>query len=120
MRSPGLRAARAGPPSGLRSCQLPDAMVEATAAPPYMRVMDREIAAKAENGRGGEPAPGAVMPDTIAPIDTRIQVVVLQHPQEQDRTLGTAGLTVRHFRRAILKVGLSWPSLAKLLGRQVD
>jgi DTW domain-containing protein YfiP len=90
-----------------------------------MRTMDREIAAKAEDGRGEPGAGGAVMPDTvvpdaIAPIDTRIQVVVLQHPQEQDRALGSAGLTVRHFRSAILKVGLSWPSLARILGRPVD
>jgi tRNA-uridine aminocarboxypropyltransferase len=102
--------------------------------PPYMRAMDSEIAAKAESGRGGEPAaPGAggaaapdsvapdtIVHDTITPLDTRIQVVILQHPQEQDRDLGTAGLTVRHFRNAVLRVGLSWPSLSKLLGRPVD
>jgi DTW domain-containing protein YfiP len=89
--------------------------------------MDREIAAKAENGRGSEPAapdgaaaPGTVAPDTIARIDTRVEIVILQHPQEQDRDLGTARLTVRHFRNAVLKVGLSWPSLSKLLGRPVD
>lgn len=90
--------------------------------------MDREIVAKAESGRGGEPAtPGAggafapdAVPETVAPFDTRIQVVILQHPQEQDRALGTAGLTVRHLRHAVLKVGLSWPSLAKVLGRPVD
>jgi DTW domain-containing protein YfiP len=91
--------------------------------------MDREIAAKAENERGGKPAaPGAghavgpdtIVPDIIAPFDTRIQVVILQHPQEQDRDLGTAGLTVRHFRNGVLKVGLSWPSLSKVLGRKVD
>jgi DTW domain-containing protein YfiP len=89
--------------------------------------MNREIAAKAENGSGGEPAaPGSavvhdtIVPDTITPFDTRVQVVILQHPQEQDRDLGTAGLTVRHFRTAVLKVGLSWPSLSKLLGRKVD
>jgi DTW domain-containing protein YfiP len=106
----------------------PDAVVEAVTAPPYMRPMDREIAAKAENGRDEPAAPGAgdgAVPDTavsgtIAPVDTRIQVVVLQHPQERDRALGTAGLTVRHFRNAVLKVGLSWPSLSKIVGRQVD
>ncbi len=90
-------------------------------APPYMRPMDKEVAATAESGRGGQPtALAAAVADAPAPLDTRIQVVVLQHPQEQDRALGTAGLTVRHFRNAILKVGLSWPSLAKILGRPVD
>jgi tRNA-uridine aminocarboxypropyltransferase len=63
-------------------------------------------------------APGAG--DTTPPFDNRIAVVILQHPQEQDRSLGTAGLTVRRLRQAILKVGLSWPSLAKILGRPVD
>jgi DTW domain-containing protein YfiP len=89
--------------------------------------MDREIAAKAENGSSGSPAApgpavtsGTDVPDTVVPFDTRTQVVILQHPQEQDRDLGTAGLTVRHFRNAVLKVGLSWPSLSKLLGRKVD
>jgi DTW domain-containing protein YfiP len=56
----------------------------------------------------------------IAPLANRIEVVVLQHPQEQDRALGTARLTVLHFARARLKVGLSWPSLSKILGRTVD
>ena len=90
--------------------------------------MDREIAATAESGTGGEPAARAgkaivsdsAITDTIVPFDTRVQVVILQHPQEQDRALGTASLTVRHFRNAVLKVGLSWPSLNKLLGRPVD
>jgi DTW domain-containing protein len=84
--------------------------------------MNRDIAAKAESGNGGEPAaPGdTVAPDIIVPFDTRLQILILQHPQEQDRALGTAGLTVRHFRKAALKIGLSWPSLSKLLGRQAD
>ena len=58
--------------------------------------------------------------DTIVPLDNRIQVLILQHPQEQDRALGTARLTALHFRHAILKVGLSWPSLTKILGRPTD
>ena len=84
--------------------------------------MNQDIAAKAESGHGGEPAAsdGRLVPDTIAPFDTRVQIVILQHPQEQDRELGTAGLTVQHFRKAVLKVGLSWPGLARLLGRPAD
>jgi DTW domain-containing protein YfiP len=69
--------------------------------------------------RCGKPAALCVC-DTIVPFDNRIQVLILQHPQERDRTLGTAGLTVRHFRHAVVKVGLSWPSLAKILGRPAD
>src|SRR6201986_3402820 len=57
--------------------------------------------------------------DSVTPIDNRIALLVLQHPQEQDRALGTARLTAQHFKKAIVKVGLSWPSLAKALGRPV-
>ena len=56
----------------------------------------------------------------IVPIDNRIALLVLQHPQEQDKTLGTARLTALHFKKAVFKIGLSWPSLAKALGRPAD
>jgi DTW domain-containing protein len=56
----------------------------------------------------------------IVAIDNKVSVLILQHPQEQDRTLGTARLTALSLRDATLKVGLSWPSLAKILGRNVD
>jgi DTW domain-containing protein YfiP len=58
--------------------------------------------------------------DSITPIENRISLLILQHPQEQDRALGTARLTALHFRNAVLKIGLSWPSLSKALGRQVS
>lgn len=58
--------------------------------------------------------------DAITPIDNRVELLVLQHPQEQDRELGTARLTVLHLQHATLKIGLSWPSLAKALGRPAD
>jgi len=57
--------------------------------------------------------------DSIAPIENKIALLILQHPQEQDRALGTARLTALHFKNAVLKIGLSWPSLSKALGRQV-
>ena len=57
--------------------------------------------------------------DQVAPIETRLSVLILQHPQEQDRALGTARITSQHFRNATLRIGLSWPSLAKALGRPV-
>lgn len=69
--------------------------------------------------RCGKPASLCVC-DGIAALDNRISLLILQHPQEKDRALGTARLTVLHFRDAILKVGLSWPSLAKVLGRDAD
>jgi len=55
----------------------------------------------------------------IEPITNRVFVLMLQHPQEQDRDLGTARLAFLHFRNAAFKVGLSWPNLAKALGRPV-
>jgi DTW domain-containing protein YfiP len=69
--------------------------------------------------RCGKPAELCIC-DTIVPVDNRVSVLILQHPQEQDRSLGTARLTALHFRNAALKVGLSWPSLGKILGRPAD
>ncbi|HSJ39467.1 MAG TPA: tRNA-uridine aminocarboxypropyltransferase, partial [Xanthobacteraceae bacterium] len=56
----------------------------------------------------------------IALIDNKVSLLILQHPQEQDRELGTARLTALHFKDALLKIGLSWPSLTKILGRPTD
>ena len=66
----------------------------------------------------GKPMPLCIC-DSVAPIESRIAVLILQHPQEQDRALGTARLAARHFKGAVVKIGLSWPSLAKALGRPV-
>jgi hypothetical protein len=52
-------------------------------------------------------------------MQSRISLLILQHPQEQDRALGTARLAALHFKDAVVKIGLSWPSLAKALGRPV-
>jgi DTW domain-containing protein YfiP len=57
--------------------------------------------------------------ETVTPMDSRIPLLILQHPQEQDRALGTARLAALHFKNAVVKIGLSWPSLAKALGRPV-
>jgi hypothetical protein len=57
--------------------------------------------------------------DSITPIDSRLALLILQHPQEQDRALGTARLTALHFRNAVVRIGLSWPSLSRALGRPV-
>jgi hypothetical protein len=56
----------------------------------------------------------------ITRIDNKVSLLILQHPQEQDRELGTARLTALHFMNALLKIGLSWPSLTKILGRPTD
>lgn len=66
----------------------------------------------------GKPMPLCIC-DSVTPIENRIAILILQHPQEQDRALGTARLTARHFKDAVVKIGLSWPSLSKALGRPV-
>src|ERR1700712_4781830 len=66
----------------------------------------------------GKPLPLCIC-DSITPIKSKVALLILQHPQEQDRTLGTARLTALHFDNAVLKIGLSWPSLSKALGRPV-
>jgi DTW domain-containing protein YfiP len=58
--------------------------------------------------------------DSITPIENKLGILILQHPQEQDRALGTARVAAAHFKNAVVKVGLSWPSLAKALGRPVQ
>jgi DTW domain-containing protein len=57
--------------------------------------------------------------DSVTPIENRLSLLILQHPQEQDRALGTARLLALHFPGAVVKIGLSWPSLSRALGRTV-
>jgi len=66
----------------------------------------------------GKPTPLCIC-GSIARLESRTSLLILQHPQEQDRALGTARLTALHFKNAVLKIGLSWPSLSKALGRPV-
>ena len=51
-------------------------------------------------------------------LETRLRVLILQHPQEPDHELGTANLTARTLAKAEVRVGLSWPNLAKALGAE--
>ena len=66
----------------------------------------------------GKPLPLCIC-DSVMPLESRISLLILQHPQEQDRALGTARLTAHHFKNAVVKIGLSWSSLSKALGRPV-
>ena len=56
----------------------------------------------------------------VEPIENRLFVLILQHPQEKKEVLATAGLTRALLSRAELVVGLSWPNLARALGRAAD
>lgn len=56
----------------------------------------------------------------VTPLDNRIGVLILRHPQEQDRKLGTARLLTLQLKNSTLKTGLSWSNLGKALGRPAD
>jgi DTW domain-containing protein YfiP len=79
---------------------------------------DAASEALSECAHCGKPTPLCIC-DTVTPIESRTSLLILQHPQEQDMALGTARLTARHFKDAVVKIGLSWPSLSKALGRPV-
>jgi len=53
-------------------------------------------------------------------VDNKVAVLVLQHPQEQDHALGTAGLLTRTLANAKLSVGLSWRNLGHALDEPVE
>ena len=57
---------------------------------------------------------------SVEPIDNLLFVLILQHPQEKREALATAAATRALLNRAELVVGLSWPNLARALGRSVD
>ena len=58
--------------------------------------------------------------EAVSAVENRVAVLILQHPQEQDRLLGTARLAAQQLSNATFKIGLSWPSLSKALGREAD
>jgi len=60
------------------------------------------------------------MPDVLPTVDNKVFVLVLQHPQEQDRVLGSARLLVDSLAKARLKVGLSWRNLGHALDGPAD
>ncbi len=56
----------------------------------------------------------------LNPVENRVSVLILRHPQEQDRELGTAHLAVSQLKNSVLRTGLSWPNLKKALDREAD
>lgn len=73
-----------------------------------------------EGGDPQEPCPCGRPPALCvcppAPVvDNKVAVLVLQHPQEQDRVLGTARLLARTLAVARVSVGLSWRNLGHAL-----
>lgn len=67
--------------------------------------------------RCSKPA-GICVCDRITQTQTKLRVVILQHPQEDDALLGTAPLVTASLPRAETRVGLSWSSLDHALDMQ--
>lgn len=88
--------------------------------------IDHAAGAAADSGAAEASCPRCRKPgvvcvcDAFTPIANRIEVVVLQHPQEKDVVLGTGLLTALHLTNARFRVGLSWPSLAAAVGHPVE
>ena len=53
-------------------------------------------------------------------VDNAVAVLILQHPQEQDRVLGTAKLICATLAHAKLTIGLSWRNLGHALGEPAE
>lgn len=60
------------------------------------------------------------MPDVVPTVENEVRVLILQHPQEQDHALGTAGLLVATLAHARLAIGLSWRNLGHALGEPAE
>lgn len=58
--------------------------------------------------------------ERIVPQATRVRVLILQHPREQDVELGSARLAALCLERATLAIGLSWASLSHALGETAN
>ena len=54
------------------------------------------------------------------PVDNRVFVLILQHPQERREALSTAPLIAATLRQAKIVVGLSWPGLGRLVGEAAE
>lgn len=67
--------------------------------------------------RCGKP-PAVCICDRVEPAQTRLRIVILQHPQEDDALLGTARLVTATLPSASIHVGLSWASLEHAVGGQ--
>ncbi len=56
----------------------------------------------------------------ISTVSLKTELVVLQHPQEPGMDIGTTAILAQTFPSAIVKTGLSWPNLKKVVGHEVD
>lgn len=69
---------------------------------------------------GTPPAGPADLQQAPDPARSRLDVVVLQHPQEKKEALATVPLLQAVLPATKVKIGLSWPNLKTILKREVD
>lgn len=65
-------------------------------------------------------APSLCLCEEIKELLTHHHVLILQHPQEPDKELGSARLAHLALKNSTLKVGLSWRNLKSALGREAS
>jgi hypothetical protein len=56
----------------------------------------------------------------LTEIPTTVKILILQHPQEPGVDIGTVPIVAGSFPQAVVKTGLSWPNLSKVLGAEVE
>jgi len=56
--------------------------------------------------------PLCICEDLAPPFDSKLRVLILQHPQEPDKELGSARLSCMQLKNSQLSIGLSWPNLS--------
>ncbi len=55
---------------------------------------------------------------SILPLDTKLKILFFQHPQEPDKSLGSARIANLALKNSTLKITLSSPNLKKALGAE--
>ena len=65
-------------------------------------------------------APSLCVCAAIVSLAPRTKVLILQHPQEPDKTLGTAQILNTALSNSVLRVGLSWRNLSAAVGSEVQ
>lgn len=65
-------------------------------------------------------APRYCVCEFVSPIHIRSRIVILQHPQEPGVDIGTVPIIQTLFPDTLVRTGLSWPNLKKVLGREVE
>jgi hypothetical protein len=58
--------------------------------------------------------------DSLVRHENRVFVLVLRHPQEKDRVLGTAGFVELQLPQSRVTTGLSWRNLSAALGKPAE